>query len=60
MSSPIEQNHNLALTASEMLHDLATYQQLVGRLIYLSFTHMNLACDIHILSQFMITPCVDH
>ena len=53
---PIEQNHKLATSTSPLLENGEQYRMLVGRLIYLSFTCLDLAYSVHILSQFMHKP----
>lgn len=49
----IEQNHWLAKVDDVVLEDLGKYRQLVGRLIYLTITHLELSHSVHVLSQFM-------
>ncbi|XP_048489827.1 uncharacterized mitochondrial protein AtMg00810-like [Beta vulgaris subsp. vulgaris] len=44
----------------DYLDDPEKYRCLVARLIYLSFTRPDLAYAVHILSQFMHAPRVDH
>ncbi|XP_021738813.1 uncharacterized protein LOC110705279 [Chenopodium quinoa] len=57
---PMEQNHKLGLATGAILSDPEPYQRLVGRLIYLTVTHPDLAYSVHILSQFMQQPCSEH
>ncbi|GAA0173541.1 transmembrane signal receptor [Lithospermum erythrorhizon] len=57
---PIEQNHALSLAKEAELADPASYRRLVGGLIYISFTRLDLACTVHILSQFMQIPREEH
>ncbi|XP_021740132.1 uncharacterized protein LOC110706521 [Chenopodium quinoa] len=57
---PMEQNHKLALSQEEYFHDIEKYCRLIGRLIYLSVTRPDLAYSVHILSQFMQKPRIDH
>ena len=57
---PIEQNHKLGLAKGEFLEDPESYRRLVGRLIYLAVTRPDLAYSVHILSQFMQAPRVEH
>ncbi|CAA7022560.1 unnamed protein product [Microthlaspi erraticum] len=59
-SFPIDQNHKLALADGDFLADPETYRRLVGRLIYLAATRPDLTYSIHILSQFMHAPRVEH
>lgn len=60
--TPIEQNHKLLSNTSPLLSaaDSSSYRQLVGRLIYLTITRPDLSYTIHVLSQFMNAPRVDH
>ena len=57
---PIEQNHKLGLATGEFLIDPESYRRLVGRLIYLAVTRPDLAYSVHILSQFMQAPRIEH
>jgi hypothetical protein len=57
---PFEQNHQLALVEGEDLKDPTGYRSLIGRLIYLTITHPQLSCCVHILAQFMQTPKIEH
>ncbi|XP_021737709.1 uncharacterized protein LOC110704229 [Chenopodium quinoa] len=57
---PIEQSHKLSLASGELLENPESYRRLVGRLIYLSVTRPDLAYSVHILSQFMHEPRVEH
>lgn len=43
-----------------MLSDPSPYRRLVGRLIYLTFTHPDITHSVNILSQFMHAPCKPH
>lgn len=49
----IEQDHKLGKTTSPILSSPDTYRRLVGRLIWLTITHLDLAYSVHVLSQFM-------
>lgn len=57
---PIEQNHKLGLASGELLEDPELYRRLVGRLLYLAVTRPDLAYSVHILSQFMQEPRIEH
>lgn len=59
-SVPIEPNHKLALDNSPLLSKPEAYRRLVGRLIYLMFTRLELSYAIHILTQFMKAPRQAH
>lgn len=58
----IEQNHKLIDNQSPILPDadIAIYRRLVGRLLYLTITRPDLSYGIHVLSQFISSPRVDH
>ena len=58
--TPLEQNHGLAKVTGEILYNPEKYRCLVVRLIYLSFTCLDLAYSVHILSQFMHKPLEAH
>jgi len=55
-TSPLEENHNLPLALGDFFDDLTQYRRLIGRLIYLSPE----SYAVHVLSQFMQAPCVEH
>ncbi|CAA7020467.1 unnamed protein product [Microthlaspi erraticum] len=59
-TSPIEQQHKLALSDKPFLEDPERYRRLVGRLIYLLATRPDLTYVVHVLSQFMHQPRIDH
>jgi hypothetical protein len=53
--TPIEQNHRLANESGEPV-DREQYQRLVGRLIYLPHTRLDIAFAVSVVSQFMHDP----
>lgn len=57
---PIEPNYKLALVDGPSLPKPESYRQLVGRLIYLTFTRPELSYVVHILTQFMKSPRQGH
>lgn len=59
-ATPIEANHRLRENDSEMLIDVGQYQSLVGHLIYLFLTHLDIAYAVSVVSQFMHAPIQDH
>ncbi|RVW88859.1 Retrovirus-related Pol polyprotein from transposon RE2 [Vitis vinifera] len=59
-STPLEQNHKLALAANSDLHDPGQYRRLVGWLIYLTITRPELSYCVHMLAQFMQQPKDEH
>ncbi|XP_019182129.1 PREDICTED: uncharacterized protein LOC109177275 [Ipomoea nil] len=56
----MEQNHRLMQSKSSLLENPESYRRLVGRLIYLCFTRPDLSYCVHVLSQFMQNPRVEH
>ena len=60
ISTPIEENHRLALAHGALLPDPGQYRRLVGRFIYLCFTRPELSYSVHVLSQFMQQPREEH
>lgn len=59
-TTPIEVNHRLKENDSERLIDAKRFQRLVGRLIYLSLTLLNITYAVNVISQFMHAPTQDH
>lgn len=59
-SFPIVQQHKLALSRSALMEEPERYRRLVGRLIYLLATRPDMTYAVHILSQFMQNPRMDH
>ena len=60
LTFPLKQNHNLALAEGVLLSNPEKYRRMVGRLIYLSFTHPELSYSVHVLAQFMQQPREEH
>uniref|UniRef100_A0A3Q7G9E8 Integrase catalytic domain-containing protein n=1 Tax=Solanum lycopersicum TaxID=4081 RepID=A0A3Q7G9E8_SOLLC len=58
--TPLPPGHGLATSTSVPIHDPGKYRRLVGRLIYMTITRPDLAYSVHLLSQFMHEPKVDH
>jgi hypothetical protein len=56
MSNPLETNVKLLATDGEPLSDATLYRQLVGSLIYLTVTRLDIAYAVHLVSQFMSAP----
>ncbi|CAM8913179.1 unnamed protein product [Rhodiola kirilowii] len=58
--TPMELKHRLSLSTAPLLDDPLQYRQLVGKLIYLTITRPHLAYTVHVLSQFMQKPSIEH
>ncbi|KAK1408324.1 hypothetical protein QVD17_39996 [Tagetes erecta] len=61
--TPIEQHYavvNFCKTHSDLLENISGYQQLLGKLIYLSHTRPDISYAVQYLSQFMHKPTQAH
>ncbi|XP_028111984.1 uncharacterized protein LOC114310233 [Camellia sinensis] len=58
--TPIELNVKLNTTDSVPLPDPTLYLEFMGCLIYLTVTRLNLAYDVHVVSQFIFAPYSTH
>ena len=56
----IDSNYKLGLKENRSHVDIGRYQELVGKLIYLSHTKPNIGFSISVVSQFMNMPNEDH
>ena len=59
-STPMDPNIKISTESGELLSDPASYQRLVGRLIYLTNTRPDLAFAVSVVSQFMHAPRTSH
>ncbi|RDX73133.1 putative mitochondrial protein, partial [Mucuna pruriens] len=55
----IEQNHKIGYEESPII-EKSQYQRLMGKLIYLSHTRLDIAYDVSVISQFMHDPRERH
>lgn len=60
IASPMEQHHSLGKAKGPCLHSLDFYRRLIGHLIYLTITRLDLSCSVHLLVQIMHKPRQDH
>ena len=58
--TPIEFNYKLENFDDQVLADKYQYQRLVGKLIYLSYTHLDIFSVVSVVSQFMQAPYEEH
>jgi hypothetical protein len=58
--NPVEVNVKLGEGGESPLVDNGRYQRLVGRLIYLSHTHLDIAYVVSVVSQFIRSPREPH
>ena len=58
--TPIFQNHKLGEYSDHVPTNKEKYQRLVGKLIYLSHTHPDMAYAVSVMSQFMHCLSEDH
>ena len=60
VDTPIDPNKNLGDSKQKAPVDTAHYQRLVGKLIYLSHTRLDIAFAVSMVSQFMHSPSKEH
>jgi len=59
-TTPIEFNHKLEEVPEDKEMDKESYQRLVGKLIYLAHTRLDIAYAVEVVSQFMHSPKETH
>jgi len=60
VSSPTDPNIKLHSQGSDFFHDPTAYRRLVGRLVYLTNTKLDLSYSVGLLSQFLDKPLIPH
>ena len=60
VDTPIEYNRCLNSHDGKSLSDATLYRQLVGSLIYLTITRLDISYAVHVVSQFMAAPRYPH
>ena len=60
VTTPIEPNQKLAEAQEEATVDREMYQRLVGKLIYLAHTRLDISYAVSLISQFMHNPKQSH
>uniref|UniRef100_A0A2N9IMY5 Reverse transcriptase Ty1/copia-type domain-containing protein n=1 Tax=Fagus sylvatica TaxID=28930 RepID=A0A2N9IMY5_FAGSY len=60
VDTPLELNVKLRSTDGELVSDPTLYRQLVRGLIYLTITRPDISYAVHVVSQFMTSPCTVH
>ena len=58
--TPIEVNHKLALSENDPKIEAGSYQDLIGKLLYLSHTRPDICYAVNVLIQFMHSPRNSH
>lgn len=57
IDSPMDQNKKLMTEEGESFVDPERYRRLVGKLIYLTITKLDLCFAVRVVGQFMQVPC---
>lgn len=57
---PLPQGTSFTSDATPPLFHPESYHSLLGKILYLKFTQLDLSHDVHNLSQFVWSPCTLH
>jgi len=60
ISIPLEQNVKLSANEGDLVEDTTMYKHIVGNLIYMTITRVDLSYAVGVVSQFMQTPRKPH
>jgi hypothetical protein len=60
ISIPLEQNVKLSADEGDLVEDTTMYRRIVGNLIYMTITRLDLSYVVGVVSQFMQTPRKPH
>lgn len=60
IDTPLQQHHKLGSSTSPLFKDSALYRRIIGRLIYITLTRLDISYPVHLISQFMQAPRRDH
>jgi hypothetical protein len=60
ISIPLEQNVKLNANEGDLVEDTTMYRHIVGSLIYMTITRLDLSYVVGVVSQFMQTPRKPH
>lgn len=57
---PLDTHHKLTADQGDPLQNVEEYQKLIGKLIYLTITRLDISYSVHLLSKFMQHPTTAH
>jgi hypothetical protein len=60
ISIPLEQNVKLSVDEGDLIEDTIMYRHIVGNLIYMTITWLDLSYVVGVVNQFMLTPRKPH
>jgi hypothetical protein len=60
ISIPLEQNVKLSVDERDLVEDTTMYRRIVGSLIYMTITRLDLSYAFGVVNQFMQTPQRPH
>lgn len=58
--TPMVKSEKVLSSKGTRMQDPEKYRRLIGRLLYLNFTRLDITYATQQLSQFVHEPCVDH